>query len=132
MTVSMLKVFITVCLSPGLTLSDYCNKTGMARSTVSRHLLHLGPKINTKKAKITTQQEAAKKYDFIDRGHDIEGEGQSFTKGLDLILYGKSSDNISNFYAPSEKGKSLLKVIKENIYKSLHAIYSNALDSPRG
>ena len=32
------------------------------------------------------------------------------------------------FYKLSEKGKSLLKVIKENIYKSVHAIYSNALN----
>ena len=25
-------------------------------------------------------------------------------------------DGVSNFYAPSEKGSSLLKLIKENIY----------------
>ena len=126
MTVSMLKVFITVCQYPGLSLSDYCGKTGMARSTVSRHLLHLGPKINKGKAKssITAQEEAAKKYDFMDRGHDIE-EGGGYTKGLDLIRYGKSMDGVSNFYAPSEKGSSLLKLIKENIYASLHAIYED-------
>ena len=50
---------------------------------------------------------------------------RSYTKGLDLIRYGKSMDGVSNFYAPSEKGSSLLKLIKENIYASLHAIYED-------
>ena len=127
MTVSMLKVFITVCQYPGLSLSDYCGKTGMARSTVSRHLLHLGPKINKGKAKsnITDQEEAARKYDFLNRGHEIEERGDGYTKGLDLIRYGKSMDGVSNFYAPSEKGLSILKQIKENIYSSLHAMYED-------
>ena len=51
MTVGMLKVFLAVCMNPGLSLADYCDKTGMARSTVSRHLLHLGPKPSQRKAK---------------------------------------------------------------------------------
>ena len=127
MTVSMLKVFMTVCQYPGLSLSDYCGKTGMARSTVSRHLLHLGPKINKGKAKsnVTDQEEAARKYDFLNRGHEIEERGDGYTKGLDLIRYGKSMDGVSNFYAPSEKGLSILKQIKENIYSSLHAMYED-------
>ena len=80
MTVSMLKVFMTVCQYPDYPIRLLW-QTGMARSTVSRHLLHLGPKINKGKAKssITAQEEAAKKYDFMDRGHDID-EGGGYTK----------------------------------------------------
>lgn len=137
MTLGMLKVFLSVCMTPGLTLADYCDKTGMARSTVSRHLLHLGPKptrFKAKEAKVDANKfkNLEKQYGFLNAGAEEDETEAPFNKGLELIVYGKSNDNVSNFYAPSDKGKSILKVIKENIYKSLHAFVEENYRSVMG
>ena len=70
----------------------------------------------------TKFKDLEKQFGFLNAESEEEETEAPYNKGLELIVYGKSNDNVSNFYAPSEKGKSVLKVIKENIYKSLHAL----------
>ena len=104
-SVSMVRTFLAVAMDEGLRMTQYCQKTGFAKSTVSRHLFELG---------------------FFKDGNG-KGKGMGLIQinnvGANLSLLDKTENRISvikmneackpkKYFSLTLKGKALIEQLK--------------------
>jgi DNA-binding MarR family transcriptional regulator len=88
MPIQVASTFLTVALYEGRSLREYCDLTGVPQSTMSRHLLDLGPRNRKKEPG----------YQLLDQRQDAE-------------------DYRRNVYSLTPKGRGLLKTMTNAMEK---------------